>query len=120
MNDIERLVENYLGIWNETDARRRRELVTRVFTEDAEYIDPIGAVIGTAAIDGFIANVQGHYPGVQFRLAGRVDAHHDQARFTWHAGPAGASEPLAIGFDVVVVEGSRLRRVYGFLDKRPS
>jgi hypothetical protein len=32
-----------------------------------------------------------------FRLAGAVDAHHDQARFTWELGPDGADAGLPRG-----------------------
>jgi hypothetical protein len=30
------------------------------------------------------------------------------------------AEPVAIGFDVAVLDDGRLREVYGFLDKVPS
>ena len=53
-------------------------------------------------------------------LGGAVDAHHDQARFTWHLAPQGAAEPVVIGFDVAVVEQDRIGSVYGFLDKVPG
>lgn len=49
-----------------------------------------------------------------------MDANHDQARFTWHLGPAGG-EPVVIGFDVVVLsEDGRIASVHGFLDKVPA
>ena len=50
-----------------------------------------------------------------------VDAHHEQARFTWHLGPEGAAEPIVVGFDVAVLNGGgQIRSVYGFLDKVPA
>ena len=56
-----------------------------------------------------------------FSLAGPVDGHGRQARFTWHLTPVGAAEPTAIGFDVAVLtDDGRLSHVYGFLDKVPS
>jgi hypothetical protein len=49
-----------------------------------------------------------------------VDANHNQARFTWHLGPAGG-EPVVIGFDVVVLApDGRLAAVHGFLDQVPA
>jgi hypothetical protein len=49
-----------------------------------------------------------------------VDAHHQQARFTWGLGPEGA-EPVVIGFDVAVTgEDGRITSVHGFLDKVPA
>jgi hypothetical protein len=55
-----------------------------------------------------------------FWLAGPVDAHHDQARFSWELGPADA-EALVVGFDVAQRNADgRLALVLGFLDKVPS
>jgi hypothetical protein len=55
-----------------------------------------------------------------FALAGPVDSHHRQARFTWALGPADG-EPVAEGFDVAVTgPDGRLATVLGFLDKIPG
>ena len=72
------------------------------------------------AIDQFVTAAQAQLAGLQFSLAGPVDSHHDQARFTWHLGPRNAEEPVVIGFDVAVFENGRLRSIYGFLDKVPA
>ena len=55
-----------------------------------------------------------------FTLAGPVDAHHRQARFSWNLAPAGA-EPVVVGSDVALADpGGRLTAVYGFLDQVPQ
>ena len=120
MKDAGHLVQSYLDIWNQRDAAARRDRVHALFAEQCSYTDPLAAVSGRDGIDGFIGAVQGQFAGVTFVLAGGVDAHHDVARFTWHATAPGASEPLAIGFDVVVTEGGRIKQVVGFLDKAPG
>ncbi len=75
---------------------------------------------GREAIAAAIAAVQDQFPGFVFRLAGPVDAHHDQARFSWELGPAGQQAPI-VGFDVAVTDGAgRLQTVLGFLDKVPD
>jgi hypothetical protein len=116
--NVQELVQRYIDVWNETDPQRRRAAIDRLYTEDCAYTDPIGAVSGRAGVDAFIAGVQKQFPGIEFRLSGAVDAHHQQARFYWHAGGPGA-EPAAIGFDVALLDGERIRAVYGFLDKAP-
>jgi hypothetical protein len=64
--------------------------------------------------------VQAQFPGFVFRLAGPVDGHHEQARFSWELGPADGPAPIA-GSDVAVTDGNgRLRTVLGFLDRVPS
>jgi hypothetical protein len=118
---MQEMVERYLAAWNETDARRRRELVDAVWAPDGSYTDPLADARGRAEIDGLIGAVQQQFPGFVFTLGGPVDAHHNQARFTWHLAPAGAAEPVVIGFDVAVLDGDgQLRSVHGFLDKVPA
>jgi hypothetical protein len=117
---MQEIVEKYLAAWNETDPVKRRALVDEVWAEDGRYTDPLADARGRAEIDGLIGAVQAQFPGFVFTLGGTVDAHHDQARFTWHLGPAGAAEPVVIGFDVAVLDGDRIGSVYGFLDKVPG
>lgn len=62
---------------------------------------------------------QQQFEGLTFTLGSPVDAYHDVARFTWHLGTPNA-EPVIVGFDVVTIEGDRIKNVYGFLDKVPA
>ena len=115
------LAERYLDIWNESDAGRRAEKIRTAWAPDGTYTDPLGAVRGHEAINALIGAAREHFPGMTFTLAGPVDAHHDIARFTWHLAPAGATEPVVVGFDVVRTDDTgRLTAVYGFLDKVPA
>ncbi len=120
MSGIENLVNRYIESWNQTDAARRKAAIRELYAEDAGYTDPLAAVRGWDGIDGFISAAQQQFKGLVFSLAGKVDAHHDTARFTWHLGVPGAAEPVVIGFDVVSAQDGRLRQVYGFLDKVPA
>ena len=114
------LLENYLACWNETDAATRRALLETHWAADATYTDPLADVAGHDALDATIAAVQAQFPGWVFAPAGPVDAHHQQARFTWTLGPAGEDAPIA-GFDVVVTDADgRIKTVLGFLDRVPS
>lgn len=116
MNDI---VAQYLEVWNITDPTARKAAVARVFTPDATYTDPLMAVRGHDAIDAGIAAARAQFPDWVFRLAGPVDGHHEQVRFTWELGPADGPA-VVVGFDVAVVDGDRIATVYGFLDRVPS
>jgi hypothetical protein len=117
MND---LIAQYLDCWNETDPAARRKLIDSTWAADACYIDPLAEAHGRDAIDATIAAAQAQFPGFVFSLAGPVDAHHRQARFTWGLGPEGAEPPI-VGFDVAVTgDDGKLVTVLGFLDKVPS
>jgi len=120
MNDFDTVVRRYLAAWNETDPDRRRAAVAEVFAADVRYVDPLAAVEGHAALDGLIGAVQTRFPGLVFTPGGPADAHHEQARFTWHLGPAG-QDPIVVGFDVAELgPDGRIRTVLGFLDRAPA
>ena len=120
MTHIEQLVTDYIAVWNETDPQRRSDIAARVFTPEATYVDPMVVAEGRSVIEASIAAVQDQFPGLTFRLAGQVDAHHDTARFTWHLGAADVPD-LVIGFDVVTLsDDGRMATILGFLDKVPA
>jgi len=120
MTMFDELAQRYIAAWNETDPAACRAAVDELYSEDARYIDPIAVAEGREAIAATIAAVQDQFPGFVFRLAGPVDAHHDQARFSWELGPAGQQAPI-VGFDVAVTDrAGRLQTVLGFLDKVPD
>ncbi|MGI5520363.1 nuclear transport factor 2 family protein [Micromonospora sp. CA-259024] len=114
------LAERYIATWNETDPARRRRDIDDLWAPEGRYVDPLAVAEGREAIDATIDAVQSQFPGMTFRLAGPVDGHHDQARFTWELGPQDA-EALIVGFDVAVIDGDgRLTQVLGFLDRVPA
>ncbi|MFD2090838.1 nuclear transport factor 2 family protein [Blastococcus deserti] len=114
------LADRYLSAWNETDPAARAAAMEALFSADVRYTDPLVAVDGRPALDAVIVAVQEQFPGFRFRLAGPVDAHHDQVRFTWELGPDGLEAPVA-GSDVAVVDDEgRIRTVLGFLDRVPA
>jgi SnoaL-like domain len=119
MDDPKDLVERYIASFNETDAARRRQLLDTLYVSHSTYTDPHVDLQGTAQIDDFISQTQARFPGFTFGLAGPVDAHHDQARFQWHAGPADDPDQY-VGFDVIVTDDGRIRSVYGFMDAAPA
>lgn len=114
------LIERYIDSWNETDPQTRRALIDQLWADEASYVDPLVEARGRDGIDATIGAVQSQFPGLRFTLAGPVDAHHRQARFTWNLGLDGG-EPVVVGFDVAVAgEDGRLLSVHGFLDKVPT
>jgi SnoaL-like domain len=118
MQDAQILVTQYLEAFNETDADRRRQLVEALYTPDCTYTDPHVDLRGAEQIDGFIEQTHERFPGFTFTLGSAIDAHRNQARFQWHAGPADTPDAY-VGFDVILGEDGRIRNVYGFMDAAP-
>jgi hypothetical protein len=120
MDGFTLLAEKYIAAWNETDPSVRHALIGEIWAEDSRYIDPLAEVTGRDEGIELVAAAQAQFAGMTFRLAGPVDAHHDQARFTWELGPDGDAA-VVIGSDVALRDaGGRLALVLGFLDKVPS
>jgi hypothetical protein len=120
MIDYQDLATRYIAMWNETDADVRAKLVAELCADEARYVDPAAVAEGGQAIAATIGAVQERFAGWTFRLAGPVDGHHDQARFSWTFGPEGVQAPVE-GFDVVVADDAgKLVAVCGFLDKVPA
>lgn len=116
---MQQIAERYIAAFNETDTESRLRLLSELYALDGTYTDPHVDLRGPDAINEFIGQTQQRFPGFTFELRGDVDAHHDQARFQWQAGPADAPDQF-IGFDVLVVSDGRIRNVYGFTDVAPA
>ncbi len=120
MTPQETLVNLYIGMWNETDAATRRELIAETWTEGAIYVDPLMRGDGHRGICEMVGAVQERFPDHRFRLTGPVDAHNDRVRFGWELGVEGAA-PLVKGVDFGVVSADgRLEAITGFLDQAPA
>ena len=113
------IAQQYIAAWNETDAERRRALITETWSEDATYVDPLMAGSGHAEVSALMAGVQQRFPDFRFALIGKPDGFGDRVRFSWGLGPDGADAPIK-GTDFVQVEGGRLKSVTGFLDQVPT
>ena len=119
MTDFQQLADRYIALWN-TTGTGRATLIDELCDGAIRYTDPLGDVTGHEALDATIGAVQGQFPGFEFVLTGPVDAHHDQARFSWELRPAGAPAPIA-GFDVITTdEDGHITQVLGFLDRVPA
>ena len=117
--DATRVAEQYIAVWNETDAERREALLESHWAADARYVDPLAQASGRMQISALVGGVHQRYPGFRFKLKGRADAHGEHLRFSWTLGPKGA-EDLIEGTDFVQLDAGKLRSVTGFLDKVPA
>src|SRR3954454_5431107 len=99
MTDVTTVVDQYIAMWNETDPGERRAIVTRAFSDDGTYLDPLMAGDGPAGIDAMVAGAQEQFPGVRFELVSGPEQHHDRVRFTWRMLGGDGSGEVARGVD---------------------
>ena len=119
MRDANRLAEDYIALWNETDQKRRLALLAEGWAADASYVDPLMGGSGHREIDALIAAVQAKFPTFRFALAKAADGVGDYVRFSWGLGPKGSDATIK-GTDFIVRDGDRIRSVTGFLDQVPA
>lgn len=62
MENLADLIDRYIAMWNETDAERRRALIARTWTEDANYLDPALQGGGPTGIDAMVRGVHERFP----------------------------------------------------------
>ncbi|MCH5672101.1 nuclear transport factor 2 family protein [Streptomyces gilvus] len=117
----ENAVARYFEAWNAGEPEELAKAVAAAWTPDGSYTDPLADVTGHEQIAALIAAAHEQFPGFAFRPAGRIDGHHDTARFSWElVHETDGSAPVA-GFDVVTLdEDGRIRTVLGFLDRVPA
>jgi hypothetical protein len=121
MTDLTSIVDEYLAVWNETDADGRRRKLEQLWAADGPYTDPLAAVSGRDGFSALIGAAQQQFAGLQFVRGATYDEHHNIVRFTWDLVPGTGAEPVAIGFDVAEVnEVGQITNVYGFIDKMPA
>jgi SnoaL-like protein len=118
MADIDWVAREYIDLWNERTASRRREMLAERWTADARYIDPLMRGEGHDGVDALIAGVQQRFPDFRFKLIGEPDGFGEHLRFSWGLGPDGIDSPIK-GTDFAELKEGRIRSVTGFLDQVP-
>jgi len=114
VTDYKSLVDAYMEVWGLPDAGRRAK-IDALFTEDVVYTDPTIVIRGRDALDTYIGVTRDRFGGLPFSAHGRMDGHHRQLRFGWRCGGPD-TEPVAVGHDFALLEGGRIKAVYGFFE----
>ena len=119
MRTAAKLAEDYITVWNEGDAVRRRALLESTWTTAATYVDPVAKGAGLAEVDTIISSVQQRFPDFVFSLTGNADGHGEAVRFSWALGPRDGAAVIK-GTDFVSRQGDKIATVTGFLDLVPA
>jgi hypothetical protein len=121
MNNVTELIQQYIDTWNETNPKRRLDLIANTWTDDASYIDAHRSSAGHENISAMIQKVQEQLPGYRLRLCGAVGAHNDRVRFQWEAGGTPEAPLHFVGTDFgFIAQDGRLQSITGFLAEAPG
>jgi SnoaL-like domain len=116
---IETLIKRNLHeVFGERDAKKRREAIVQLWTEDGVFIDHSGKVSGHDELDRAVAVLHERMPGYVFNELGPVDLLSDSGRLAWSYGRPG-QKPVK-GVDVVLVRDGRITLLLTFLDEVPA
>jgi len=111
---IEESIAAYCDAWGEPDPARRREILERIWADDATYTDPTVHTSGIDELLAHMAKLQTTYPGGRIERTSAVDTHHGMARFNWCMTLAdGSTLPEGVDFAELSADG-KLRRIVGF------
>ena len=120
MSNLQTFVQNYIAVWNEPDAERRRALIRILWQEDASHLARTLEAIGHAGIEKRVTDAYEKWvkeKGNVFRLRDGVDGHHGTVKLRWEMLPASGGEVISIGFDFMVLgDDGRIRTGYQFIE----
>ena len=120
MTDIQSFVHNYIAVWNEPDAGRRRAIIRSLWQEDAHHLARTLEAVGHARIEMRVGDAYEKWvreKGNVFRLRDGVDGHHGTIKLRWEMLPAKGGEVISVGFDFLVLGGDgRIRTGYQFIE----
>jgi hypothetical protein len=116
---IETLIKRNLHeVFGERDAKKRRQAIAALWTEDCLFIDHSGKTRGHDELDRAVSVLQARLPGYVFSELGPVDLLSESGRLAWSYGRPG-EQPIK-GVDVVLVRDGRISPMLTFLDEVPA
>jgi hypothetical protein len=120
MNDITRLVERYVALWNEADENLRRRGIAEIWSEGASHFTPSVEAHGHDALERRIRSAHERFVGggeYVFALINNVDAHHGTVKFNWAMRPAKGGDVVSVGFDFLMLDSDgRIQADYQFIE----
>lgn len=118
--DVQATVDAYFAMWNEPDPAVRADHISRAWSGDARYTDPLLEADGHAALSEMVGGVHELYPGQRFRRTTGIDAHHEHLRFGWElVAPDGAVTVAGLDVGRLAPDG-RLSSLTGFFGDLPA
>ena len=109
------LEQNLLSVFNQRDARKRKDALKQLWAADGVLWSAEGTYIGLRAIEQAAGALLRKYPEYSFTPIGESDEIPEAARIRWAFGAVGSS-PAITGMDVVMASNGRIVSMFRFLD----
>jgi hypothetical protein len=118
---LDDFIARYIGMWDESDAERRHDIVHDLWSVDAENITRRFTARGMAEIIARVDRAHQEWvasKGFMFRPAGNNDTHNNLVKFFWEMLPRGGGPIEARGLDIFVLnDDGRIKSLYQFSEQ---
>jgi hypothetical protein len=117
-NDLNALVDRYIAVWHEPDAKLRRKRIAELWVEDGVQFTRSREIRGYTALEERAEAAHKEFVktgGFVFRRSSDVNGHHNALTFQWEMVPAGGGEAAAVGtIFFLLSDDGRIRLDYQF------
>ena len=113
----ELMLANLFAVFSERDPERRLEVITRNYTEDVIWTDPLWTVQGRDAFAERAQQFVDNRPDLRFAAAGPVIVSRDLGYLAFNFGVPGQL-PTTSGHDVALVRDGRIALLYTLIAGR--
>ncbi|MEV7672967.1 hypothetical protein [Streptomyces sp. NPDC088752] len=114
----EDLLDRYVAVWNEPDPAARRDAVAALWAPDGLHHTQTRRFRGTEELVARVTEAHDQFvggQGLRFRSGGEPVGRPGALAFTWVMTPGDSENVLAVGFDVVLLDGEgRITSDYQF------
>lgn len=106
VDEASALVEQYLAVWNESDAEERRCRIAELWAENGAQVSATSVHHGRSAIEAKASKIYDAYgaKGLVFAPSRRSHAHHDVVSFQWQRRSWEDAAVEAAGCDLLILD----------------
>ncbi|QES88335.1 nuclear transport factor 2 family protein [Rhizosphaericola mali] len=84
--NVQKMIHDYVNAWNENNLKDFKNAFSKIWNEEATYIDPqIDNIKGVDAIAQLAMSSLEKFPGRRFEVLTEPDTHHNVGRYNWKA-----------------------------------
>jgi hypothetical protein len=105
--ELTRFLERYVGLWNETDAERRRKTIAELWAPDGANYTQSTQAVGHEAIETRVTRAYDAYVGsgrYRFRSVEPQAEHHNAVKLEWEMVSVTSGEVASVGLEFLLLD----------------